>query len=75
MGSGFDQTLTHKRIDCLEGLCRSFQRALAQDQDKITSAARQRDMEARLKDPFGFGRFSTPAEKLNTQRGAMRRKW
>lgn len=63
------------RVDALEGLCRSFQRALAQDQDKITSVARQRDMEARLKDPFGFGRFSTPAEKLNTQRGAMRRKW
>jgi hypothetical protein len=45
------------------------------DQDKITASARQRDMEKRLDDPFGFKRFQTPAEMLSKQHGAMRRKW
>ncbi|CAB4241310.1 hypothetical protein UFOVP60_11 [uncultured Caudovirales phage] len=63
------------RCDSLEGLCRAFQVALSQDAAKITQASHERDMQERLKDPFGFGRFKTPAEYLSRQHGAVRRKW
>ena len=47
MGSGCDQTLTSKRIDALEGLCRWLQRSLGQDPKKLVAEA-QRETFRRL---------------------------
>ena len=46
------------RLDALEGLCRSFQRALSLDQERITAAARERELARLRADPLGLRRFS-----------------
>lgn len=60
------------RADALEGLCRHFQDALAQDQAKGLAAAKQKAWQEATKDPCGHNRYKTP-DQLR-QRGSMLRR-
>lgn len=62
------------RVDALEGLCRAFQRSLAQDQTKVTQRLRDDAYRKMIADPRGVTRCVSVSE-YNRQSTGHRRRW
>jgi hypothetical protein len=68
-----DALLHDDRADALEGLCRHYTAALAIDQKKVIEAQAAKDHAEKMKDPLGYGRYTT-AGPARQQRPSLLRK-
>lgn len=70
-----DSLVHDDRVDALEGLCRKFTVALAQDQGKAIETMRKREHEALMKNPLGYNLQSRtgPAPRFTSMLNRRRR--